>query len=286
MFKKQFDFENQLVVKNNANNGVAIETRIVAANDAPLRGVFKSTVPVRTAGTLSGVFESELNTVADRESKTSYKFNQLAKNVNVKATLTGVKPDVKGCTPDFAEGFATIEADYAQDFVAGSVAVRSNGSKTLADVVLALGYDNVSVGGKVTIDTASKAAPTDYNFGAQINGADFVATGVTEKKRTALTLSYYQKVSRDQTVGASATFGLAKPVRTLTFGTDFRVDVDTAARGYVKVDSSKDVSTVGLAITHRLLTPAIQVGVATEYNVTPSAVSAGKFGVTVTAGDL
>lgn len=286
LFKKQFDFENQLIVKNVTAQNYAIETRIVSSNEAPLRGVFKSTIPVTNAGNLNGVFESEFHTVTDRESKTSYKFNRFAKNLNVKVGLNAVKPEVKGETPDFPEGWASIEADYAQEYVAGSAGVRTNGQKTLADVVLALGYDSLSVGGKVTIDTASKSAPTDYNFGAQYVGADFVATGVTEKKRTALTLSYYQRVGRNQTVGASATFGLAKPTRTLTFGSDFRVDVDTSARAYVKVDSSKDVSSVGLAITHRLLAPAAELGVATEYNISPSSITAGKFGVSVTVGDL
>jgi ABC-type uncharacterized transport system ATPase subunit len=159
----------------------AIETRIVAANDAPLRGVFKTTIPVKTAGALNGVLESEFHTVTDKESKTSYKFNSLAKNLNVKVGLTAVKPEVKGETPDFPEGFASVEADYAQEYVAGSVGVRTNGQKTLADVVLALGYENLSVGGKVTVDTASKAAPTDYNAGMQIVGADYVATAISEK---------------------------------------------------------------------------------------------------------
>lgn len=109
LFKKQFDFENQVVVKNSANNGVAIETRIVAANEAPLRGIFKSTIPVRTVGIFNGTFESEFHTVADRESKTSYKFNSLAKNLNVKVGLTGVKAAVKGETPDFPESVRTIK---------------------------------------------------------------------------------------------------------------------------------------------------------------------------------
>jgi len=287
LFKKTFDFENQLVVKNLASNDIVVETRIVSPNEAPLRGVFKSTIPVRTAGALNGTFESEFHTVADKESKTSYKFTALAKGVNVKVGLTGVKADVKGETPDFPEGWASVEADYSQEHFAGSAGVRTNGSKTLADVVLALGYENIAVGGKVTIDTASKAAPTDYNFGAQIRGDDYIATGVTEKKRTALTLSYYQKVNRLQTVGASATFGIAKPTRSLTFGTDYRIDIDTGARGYVKIDSSKDVSTIGLSVVHRLANPNIELGVATEYNVSAaSAPQAAKFGVTITAGDL
>ena len=138
----------------------------------------------------------------------------------------------------------------------------------------------------MTVDTASKAAPTQYDFGAQYTGAGFVATALTEKKRTALTLSFHQTVSKDQKIGASATFGIAKPTRSLTFGSDFRVDIDTAARAYVKIDSSKDTSSVGLAIAHRLPNPNVEIGVATEYNVSPSSVSAGKFGVSITLGDF
>lgn len=284
LFKKQFEFENQVVYKS--NSPYAIETRVVAANDAPLRGVFKSTIPVKSLGQFDGTFESEFHTVADRESKTSYKFTKLAKNLTVKLGLTAIKPEVKGETPDFPEGFATVEAEYGQDYVAGSVAVRTNAQKTLADVVLALGYDNLSVGGKVTVDTASKQAPTDYNFGAQYKGVGYVATAVTEKKRTALTLSYSQYVSRAKQIGVSATFGLVKPTRTLTFGSDFAVDIDTQARAYVKIDSTRDSSSVGLAVTHRLLNPSVLVGVATEYTVTPSSVANAKMGVSLTLGDF
>lgn len=248
--------------------------------------MFKSSVPVKNVGTASGVLDTEFHTVASRESKVSYNFGSLAKGLNVKVGVTGVKPQVKGETPDFPEGWASVEADYAQEYVSGSVGVRTNGQKTLADVVLSLGYDNIAVGGKVVVDTASRAAPTDFNFGAQIVGADFTATAVTEKKRTALTLSYYHVVSGSQTVGAQATFGLEKPTRSLTFGTDVKVDATTKARTYIKVDSTKDSSSVGLAVTHRLLTPNAIIGVASEYVVSPVAVSAGKFGVTVSVGDL
>ena len=62
--------------------------------------------------------------------------------------MTAVKADVKGETPDFPEGWASAEADYSQEYFAGSLGVRSNGQKTLADVIVALGYENISVGGK------------------------------------------------------------------------------------------------------------------------------------------
>jgi len=134
----------------------------VASNDNSLRGVFKTTVPVRTIGLGNGTYESEFHTVADKESKMSYKFTKLYKGLSVKVGATGVKPEVKGETPDFPEGWVSAEAEYAQDYVSGSVAVRTNQQKTLVDVVAAIGYDNLSIGGKVVIDAASKAAPTDY----------------------------------------------------------------------------------------------------------------------------
>lgn len=124
--------------------------------------MFKTTVPVRTIGLGNGTYESEFHTVADKESKMSYKFTKLYKGLSVKVGATGVKPEVKGETPDFPEGWVSAEAEYAQDYVSGSVAVRTNQQKTLVDVVAAIGYDNLSIGGKVVIDAASKAAPTDY----------------------------------------------------------------------------------------------------------------------------
>lgn len=286
LFKKKYDFENQATLINRAAGGMVFESKIVAANEQPLRGVFKSSVPVSTLGKFNGVFESEFHTVPDRESKTSYKLTNLAKGVAVKLGLTGVKPEIKGETPDFPEGWASMEAEYSQEYVSGSLGVRTNGAKTLADGVLALGYDNLAVGAKVTVDTASRNAPTDYNFGAELVGPDYVVTAVTEKKRSALTLSYYQALARKQNVGASATIGLVKPSRSLTFGTDYRVDVDTELRSYVKVESGKETATVGLAVEHTLLNPSVLLGVATEYAVTASNVTAGKMGVSLTFGDF
>lgn len=84
---------------------------------------------------------------------------------------------------------------------------------------------------------ATRAAPSDYNFGAEYKGIDYIASAVTEKKRSILTLSYFQALGKKQSVGAQASFGLIKPSRSLQFGTDFAVDPDTTARVYAKVRS-------------------------------------------------
>jgi len=273
-------------VINRTVDGNEIETAVVSQGDSALRAVFKSTLPVRNLGTLNGSFTSEFHTVANRESKTSYAFTNLFKGGAVKATLTGVTAANKGETADFPEGYLTVEADYKQEYVNTNVAVRTNQQKTFVDAVVAIGYDNLSVGGKVTVDVASKQAPTDYNFGAEYIGADYVAAAVTEKKRTVLNLSYFQTLSRTHSVGAVATFGLVKPSRSLQFGTDYQVDPDTIVRGYAKVESGRDTTALATNVEHRLSNVNALLSVSAEFNVAPAAVTPGKLGVAVTLGDF
>jgi len=286
LFKKKYEFEHQLKVLNTTADGKAIETSVVFPTDKQVRGVFKSAVPVRSLGQLNGTFESEFHTVAEKESKTSYKFSNLIKGGFVKVGITGVKADSKNDTADFPEGWATVEAEYSQEYVGGNVAVRTNGQKTLVDAVLAVGYDNLSVGGKATIDVASKQAPQDYNFGAEYAGADYVASAVTEKKRSVLSLSYFQQIAKAHTVGAQASFGLVKPSRSLQFGTDYRVDPDTTVRAFAKVEAGKDTTVLATAVEHKLYKPNVLLGVAAEFNISPSNVTAGRMGIQATLGDF
>lgn len=288
LFKKKYDFDNQLVFMNKSVDGLDIETSIVSSNDQPLRGVFKSKMPFSDLGVLSGKLESEFHTVPDRESKTTYQFTRLATGLLVKLGLSGIKPVIKGSTPDFPEGWASAEVEYQQEYVSTITNVRTNQAKTLIDSAVAIGYDRLSVGGKITVDAAqvTQKAPDDFNFGAQYDGTDYVVSLVSENKRSALNLSYFQQLGRRQTVGAVFTQSLTKPARTLTFGTDYQVDPDTTLRAFAKVDSGKEATVIGAALEHKLLNPNVKLGVAAEFNATPAAISASKFGVTVTVGDF
>lgn len=286
LFKKKFDFEHQLKVVNNTADAKTIETAVVFPTDKQVRGVFKSSIPVSNLAQANGVFETEFHTVADKESKTSYKFTNLFNGGFVKFGVTSVKADAKNDTADFPEGYATVEAEYQQEYVSGNASVRTNGQKTLVDAVLAVGYDKLSVGGKVVVDAASKQAPQDYNFGAEYAGADYIAAAVTEKKRSVLSLSYFQRVSKTHTVGAQATFGLVKPSRALQFGTDYEVDRDTTVRASARVESGKDTTVVATAVEHKLNNPRILLGVAAEFNISPNNVTAGRMGITATLGDF
>ena len=77
-----------------------------------------------------------------------------------------------------------------------------------------------------------------------------------------------------------------KPSRTLTFGADYLVDVDTTVRAFAKVDSAKDVTVVATNVEHRLLHPNLLLGVSSEFNVSPSNVTAGRMGINLTFGDF
>jgi len=224
--------------------------------------------------------------VSNKESKTSYKLKQLYKGYTLKVGVVSIKPEVGSETPDFPEGWFFAENEYKSGQFGGSVGVRSNGEKNLVDLTASVAYQNLAVGGKATLDTASKAPPNDWNFGVEYSGTGYVATVQTEAKRTKLNASYYQNVTRKYAIGATATVGLTKPTRALQVGVDYNIDIDTTARSYLKVDSSKDNSTVGLAIEHRLGDPNVLIGVASEWNVAPASTSVGKFGFSLTFGDF
>jgi len=288
LFKKKYDYDYTATFKNRTADGYVVETSAVASNNAPLRGLLKSSWPVKSLGAASGVVESEFHTVPDRESKISYQFNKLAPGLSVKLGLTGVKPSPKGETPDFPEGWASAELEYKRDYLAAQTTVRTNQAKTMVDASLALGYNNLSVGGKVSVDAAqlTKKVPEDFNYGVQYDGVDYSMSLATDKKHTVVNASYFQNVSTRQTVGAQFTQALNKAQRTLTFGSEYRVDPDTTIRGYAKVDSSKDSTTVAAAVQHRLVNPNALVGVAAEFDVAPNAVSTNKYGLTLTFGDM
>jgi hypothetical protein len=288
LFKKKYDFDNQAKFISKPATGGSIETTVVAANDQPLRGVFLSKVPVTSFGRLNGDFESEFHTVAEKESKMTYKLTNLSKALTVKLGLSGVKCK-ESCPNSFKEGWGLVETEYKSDHFTGSAGVRTDGQLTLVDLVAATGIDKLSVGAKATINTADRSAPNDYNFGAQYNGVDYVASAVTENKRSVLNLSYFQRLAskpRVHNFGATFALGLAKPTRTFTVGSDYRIDADTSVRAHAKIDSEKSGTLIQTSVQHRLLNPNLLLGVSAEFNAAPQALTAGRVGVSLTFGDF
>jgi len=288
LFKKKYEFDNNAKFTSRSATGGVIETTVVQKDEQPLRGVFKATLPVTTLGSFNGEFESEFHTVADKESKTTYKLTNLSKGVAVKFGLTGVKSK-ESSQGGFPEGWASAEVEYQAEHVTGVVGVRTDSKTTLVDVSSSLGHDNLSVGAKVTLNTADKGAPNDYNFGAQYNGSDYIASAFTENKRSVLNVSYYQRLGdkvRFHNFGATLAFGLAaKPTRSLTVGTDYWIDADTSIRAQAKIDSEKASTQLQTAIEHRLLNPNVKLGVAADFNVASNATTASRVGVSLSFGD-
>jgi len=288
LFKKKYEFDNQAKFLIKTVNDGSIETTIVASNDVPLRGIFKSTINFKDMGRLNGKFESEFHTVVEQESKSSYKID-VAKGTTFKVGLSSVKSKEQ-CPNSSKEGWASAELEYSKDYLSGSVGVRTDGQLTLVDGAASVGCDNISVGAKVTLDTASKSAPNDYNFGAQYNACDYIVSAFTEKKRSILNFSYFHRLSsvrsRPHNFGAVLAVGLNKPSRTLTVGTDYWVDADTTIRAQAKIDSASTSTTLQTSVEHRLLNPNVQLAVAASFDVTPQTVTPGRVGVSLTFGDF
>jgi len=289
LFKKKYDFTHTSKFVAKTSTGGSIETSIVRDADSALRGLFKATVPVTGLGSFNGNLETEIHTVADKESKATYKIKGISQgvNVNLGAHLFDCKCDSK----DFDHGWLAAEVEAIRGRFSGSIGTRSNGEKTLVDLTAVLGASNkLSLGAKATIDVASKEPPTDINIGAQVTGCDYTAAAYTEKKRSVVNVSYFQNLGikyRPHNFGAILSLGLKKPVRSLTFGTDYWVDADTTVRASAKVSSDSDATILQTHVEHRLANPNVLLGVSAEFNCAPSnPCGPAKVGVSLTFGEF
>jgi len=247
-------------------------------------------VPVTGLGHFNGAFDSEIHTVAEKESKITYKIKGIAQGMNLNLGIHGDESKCDG--KDFEHGWLAAEAEYSRGRFAGSLGARTNGDKTLVDVVGVLGCNKLSVGAKASVDVASKQPPSDYNFGAQVSSCDYTAALYTEKKHSVLNISYFQKLGikyRPHNCGAILSVGLRgnQPVRSLTFGTDYWVDADTTFRASAKVASDSDATVLQTQVEHRLTNPNVLLGVSAEFKCSPSnPCGPAKLGVNLTFGEF
>jgi len=280
LFKKKYEFNNEVkVVGPRTKLGLNVETGVVGDKKSNSTRAY-----VKTAQSFPdvGVWDSEFHTDSSKESKTTFKFSKLVKGLNAKLGYhTKSTPDA------FKAGFASAEFEYTQDYLAATALVKSDLAVTRVEATAAVGYDGLSVGGKAEVDATNSAKLEQFNFGAEYAQSDFTATVFTEKNRNSVTASYHQRLAADHVIGGSFTADLKNNSRSLTVGTDYRVDVDTVLRAKAEIGSASSTVTVSSAVEHRLVRPNALVGVATEFKVVPnSGVETSNLGVQVTFGDF
>jgi len=260
LFKKQYDYKNEVKVISKADNSVVVESGGYYQAKG-LAGYSK----VNWTDKSLGAFEVEAHSSGEYKGK-----------------LVTNKYEGVGVTLEGAPAGLSVEAAYSKDAFAASAKVTHNIDKgdTNVNVGAVIGFDGISVGGNCDFNAANASSPTDYNIGAECSQKDLVGTIVTSNKLIDITASYFQTISPRLVLGSSLT---VKPEsRIFVTGGEYSLDKFTTFK--FKGDS---VGVVGTAVTHTLTSPAAKVAVSAQFDTQSSnPFSPQKFGVSVSFGDF
>lgn len=208
--------------------------------------------------------------------KSQFKATKLADGATVTAA-GGYKAPKSGCSKT---GFyASVSADYAQDFFAGEAGVtisdkapNSPGVDITASGVI--GFQGLSVGGAVAVDAAGSKL-NDYNLGVQYQTKEFTGSLRTADSADTINASWYHVVNNNQNLGVEFSTNPFRGTKLLTLATEYQVDVDTTVKG--KLNSA---GVLAAAVEHRLQNPRLKYNVAAEFNVAGAGIpKASRFGL-------
>jgi len=284
LFKKKFDYKNQVQLKNKSATGVTF----TSTGEVCEKGVGGS-VNIKYKES-RGEVEAEFTTCG--KAKAEFKTKKLAPGVVL--TVKGESCPKRECSQAGKAGAAApavkATVDYTKEFFAGSVSVDTSFfDYTMVTASGVIGYDGLSVGGEVKVDANNRKELEDYNVAAQYQQKDMVATVKTENKAERLTLSYYQDVSPKQAVGAQLTWALdGSDDRKLQLGTAYKVDDATnfKLKGSAAFKASGTEGEVAGVIEHRLKNPSLLFALSSSYKVNNAkSFSPDKFGISLTFGD-
>jgi len=221
-------------------------------------------------------------------SKAELKLKKLTKGLTVTATGDTAPffaaPAGKDKKPNkFKDATGKLAADYSQDFFSGTASVETSFfDATVLGASVVIGFDGLSVGGEVKLDTASFSDVDDYNVGAQYDGGDYTVTAKTADKGANLAVQYLHKVHADVQVGGQLKASLdGASERSFGVASEYKVDASTTVK--LRADTKK---VVAVAVEHRLPNPRVQLGVASSWGIVGfSAPNPKDFGISLTFGD-
>jgi hypothetical protein len=286
LFKKKFDYKNQVQLKHKSKAGLTF-TSTGGVNEKGVSG----TLNVKHKQDSFGEVETEVDTAGKAKAE-----------VKAKKLSPGVVVTVKGEShPKRDGGFANkpgskaasvkTTVDYTQDFFAGSVGIDTSFFEyTVLNGAGVIGFDGLSVGAEAKLDVQTRQEVDDYNVGAEYTHADITGTVKTENKGEKLTVSYIQKVSGEQNVGAAFTTALdGSDDRVLKLGTDYKIDAETnfKVKGEAAFKTTGTEGIVAGVIEHRLKNPALLFALSSSYKVqNVKSYAPQDFGIALTFGDF
>jgi len=286
LFKKKFDdkkdFKHVIQTKNRTASGLVFTSG--GEFDPKKNNELTGNLKVNYKKDSWGEAEGSLSTAGP--SKAEFKFKKLVKGLTV--IVTGdTGPFFADKDPKkpakFTNPTGKVAAEYSQDFFSGTASYETS----FFDVNVlhgsgVIGFDGLSVGGEVKLDTKSFSNVDDYNVGAQYDAGDYTVTAKTAEQGNKLTVQYIHKVHADVQVGGALSAALdGTSERSFGVATEYKVDKDTTVK--LRGDT-KGVAAV--AVEHRLANPRVQLGVASSWGIVGFSLPKPKdFGLQLTFGD-
>jgi len=181
--------------------------------------------------------------------------------------------------------FATVQADYKADGFNFSTTINANGSNgAFVDVSAVAGKDNLAVGGSAKLalgvqDTVTKTdteTVQDYAAGLQYSSSGYTAGFSTQAKFNQFSLSYFQTLAKDYSVGSKFEWNkaLKDPAGLVTLGSSYKPSSDSVFKLKAAVGKEQkkgnNVFNVTAYYEQSFSSPAVKVGVTAEVDVLKS----------------
>jgi hypothetical protein len=267
LFKKQYDFKNEVKVFNKGADSIKIESG--GYQGKALAGYTKANWTDKSLG----AFEVELHsTGSDRAKLVCNKFGNVG--VSVEGSTSGALTLDASTNANVAGAAVALAAVVKHNYNKGSTAI--NASAVFGD------NNGVSVGANCDIDASNLTSPTDYNVGCEFTQKDLTATLVTSNQGNDIHCSYFQNVCSSLVLGSSLVVKPDSGSRLFTFGGEYNMDKATTLK--FKTDSN---GIVGTALTHTLADPSCKVQASAQFDSLSADIFAPqKFGLSLSFGDF
>jgi len=178
-----------------------------------------------------------------------------------------------------------VQADYKADGFNFSTTINANGSNgAFVDVSAVAGKDNLAVGGSAKLalgvqDTVTKTdteTVQDYAAGLQYSSSGYTAGFSTQAKFNQFSLSYFQTLAKDYSVGSKFEWNkaLKDPAGLVTLGSSYKPSSDSVFKLKAAVGKEQkkgnNVFNVTAYYEQSFSSPAVKVGVTAEVDVLKS----------------
>jgi len=274
---KKDEMKHQLNVVSKASNNLTITSTAFAEDST----TDKLSGKVQIKKEDKSIGEGTIEFATTLKSKATFKLSKLLKGLTVsgEAETSLSKPDCSTVT-------GKLTGEYAQENFAG--AAEYDHSKNNASYSLVGGFDGLSVGGQLNLNTKallakekSKEATHNFLAGVQYEEGDLTFALATEKEDD-IAFSALHKLSKTTSYGVRA---LVSKEASLTFGGEYALDAQTSTKAKVQIFNNKEYI-LSTYLQHKLADPKLTVGLSNTWApATSSRAKGNAFAINLSLGD-